>query len=174
MNKKILLVVAVLLVAVFAMCACGTKSVLDLYDGVKEAKSITQTISVKDGSTEIASEKRVYNMETSKVEIERKTLSDLTASESYTTTTETKNFEKAEAVAKLSGLTMKEGITTETSFKGTVANADLKTAFGVDGSKVKGDATVELLAKDGKVTIMTVTYVSTNDNDVTITTMFAY
>lgn len=175
MNKKIILTVAILLVAVFALCACKTHSLLEKYDGVKDAKNITQTISIKSGDTEIASEKRTYNMTTNKVEIERKTPSDLNASEPYTTTTETKDFTQSDAVAKLSGLTMLAVVETDTTFSGTVVNADLKTAFGVDGASVKGDALVQLLADDdGKITKMTVTYTSSNDNAVTITTVYAY
>lgn len=175
MNKKIIFAVVLLLVALFALCACkGEKTVLEMYEDVKNASGIVQTISIKSGSTEIASEKRTYNMTSLKVTIERKTPSDLDSSDPYVTTTETKDFAKSDAVAKLSGLTMTGVVTTQTAFEGTVANADLKTAFGVDGAKVKGDATVQLLAQDGKVVKMTVTYTSSNDNAVTITTTFTY
>lgn len=175
MNKKILIAVALLLVALFALCACkSNKTVIEMYEDVKDAKGIVQTIVIADGSAEVASEKRTYNMTSGKVEIERKQPAPLTSSEPYVTTTETMDFAKADAVAKLHGLTMSGVVTTATTFKGTVANADIKTAFGVEGASVKGDADVELTAEGGKVVKMVVTYTSANDNTVTITSTFTY
>lgn len=175
MNKRILIAVALLLVALFALCACkSNKTVIEMYDDVTSAKGIVQTIVITDGSNEIASEKRTYNMNSGKVEIERKQPAPLTSSDPFVTTTETKDFAKADAVAKLKGLTMSGVVTTETTFKGTVANADIKTAFGVENSDVKGDANVELTAEGGKIVKMVVTYTSANDNAVTITSTFTY
>lgn len=175
MNKKILIAVALLLVALFALCSCkSSKTVIEMYEDVKDAKGIVQTIVIADGSAEVASEKRTYNMTSCKVEIERKQPAPLTSSEPYVTATETKDFVKADAVAKLHGLTMTGVVTTDTTFKGAVANADVKTAFGVDGASVKGDVTVELTADGGKIVKMVVTYTSANGNAVTITSTFTY
>lgn len=176
MNKKLLITVAVavLLVAIVALSACKGASVLDAYDGVKEAKTVVQTITITSGSTEVAKQTSTYNMESGKATIEKKILNDVSANEQYSTTSETKSFTKCDAVAKLKGLTMSAVVESENSFKGTVANADLKTAFGIESSSVKGDATVELSAKDGKVTEMKVSYTSSNNNSVVILTTFAY
>lgn len=174
MNKKVLCVVAVLMVALFALCACKTPTVLDNYESVKDAKNIVQTITVTNGSTEVAKQTSTFNMASGKVTVEKKVLNDVSAEEQFTTTTETRDFTKSEAVAKLSGLTMSDVVTTDSSFKGTVANADLKTAFGIEVSSVNGGAAVELLAEDGKVVKMTVSYTSSNGNSVVIVSAFTY
>lgn len=174
MNKKILITVAVLIVALVALCSCKGPSLLDSYDGVKDAKTIVQTITLTNGAAEVAKQTSTFNMASGKVTVEKKVLNDVSAAEKFTTTTETKDFTKSDAVANLKGLTMTAVVETENSFKGTVANADLKTAFGIETTSVKGDATVELTAKDGKVTEMKVSYTSANNNAVVITTTFAY
>ena len=174
MNKKILITVAVLIVALFALCSCKATSLLDAYDTVKNAKTVVQTITVTNGTAEVAKQTSTFDMASGKANVEKKVLNDVSADEKYTTTTETKDFTKSEAVANLKGLTMTAVVETETSFKGSVANADIKTAFGIEVTSVKGDATVELTVKDGNVTEMKVTYTSSNDNAVVITTTFAY
>ena len=174
MNKKILAVLAVLLVSVCALCACKGLTVLDKYEGVKDAKTVVQVIEVTNGGAEFAKETLTYNFASGKVTIEKKVLNDSSASEAFTTTTETKDITRGEGIVNLKGLTMSGVVTTDDTFRGEVANADLKTAFGVDGAKVKGGATVELLADGDKVVKMIVSYVSSNDNNVVITSTFTY
>lgn len=175
MNKKLIFaLLAVMLVAVVAFAACATKTdILSLYDNVKNAKSATQTITVKNGSDEIAKETLSYNFDTNKVTIERKTLNNSGATEMYTTTTETKDITERNT-AKLTADMLKDVTTTEKTLTAKVANANLKSVFGIEATSVNGDATVELVAEGEHIAKITVTYTSTNGNAVEIVTTYTY
>ena len=194
MNKKLMYVLmAILLVAVVAFAACnrgGTdndpdkdqdqnqdqtqdKSILDLYDDVKNAKKATQTITIKKGADEIAVEKLSYNFETGKVTIERKMLNSSDADELYTTTTETKDIE-GRNTANLTAANLKDVTETQTKLTAKVANANLNTVFGIASTDVKGDAVLELVAQGSHIVSITVTYTDSADNAVQIVTNYVY
>ena len=181
MNKKLIIALfAVAVVAVLAFAACAPdipgetpQDVLSLYDGVKNAKSATQVITVKNGTDEVAKETLNYNFETNKVEITRKTLNGSDASELYTTTTETKDI-TGRNTAKLTASLLKDVNKTETTLTAKVANANLNEVFGIAATSVSGDATVTLVAESSHITKITVSYTSANGNAVEIVTTYAY
>ena len=186
MKKRLIYVlIAILLVAVMAFAACkrgedpnnnpnnSDKTILDLYGDVKNAKSATQTITIKNGTVEIAIETLNYNFATGKVEITRKTLNTSDADELYTTTTETKDITD-NATAKLTKNLLSDVKETDTTLKATVANAHLNEVFGILSSDVQGDAGIELVAKDSRIVSITVNYTSSNGNAVQIVTTYVY
>ena len=179
MNKKLIYVLlALALVAVVAFVACDKDNqdetdILALYDNVKDAKTALQTITIKNGSDEIAVETLNYNFETNKVTIERKTLNDSSADELYTTTTEVKDI-TGRNTAKISSDNLKDVTTTETTLTAKVANAKLNEVFGINSGDVNGDATVTLVSDGSHITKITVTYTSANGNSVEMVTTYAY
>lgn len=175
MNKKLLLVLAVLLaVTVCCFAACKDSAVLQMYQGVKDANNVVQKITVKNGEATVAEETLTYNFASGKLTIETKILNDSSAAEAFTETTETKDITRGEGIAKLDADTLSAVTDNGSSLKGTVVNNKLQTAFGIESSKVTGDAAVEMLAQDGKVIKLTVNYTSSNGSAVAIETTYAY
>lgn len=176
MNKKILSVIAavLLIIATLTFAACKDPSVLELYDGVKDAKSIVQQVSVKSGSSEIATETLTYNFTAGNVIIVKKVLNDASSDEAFTTTTKTRSIQKGDGVANLTESTLSNITTTSTALKAAVANDKLNNAFGIEASTVAGDATVEMIADGGKIVKLTVNYTSSNGNSVEIVTSYMY
>ena len=187
MKKRLIFVLlAILLVAVMAFAACKRdedpnnnpnnnpdKTILDLYGDIKNAKNATQTITIKNGTVEIAIETLNYNFETGKVEITRKTLNTSDADELYTTTTETKDI-TGNATAKLTKNLLSDVTETATTLKATVANANLNEVFGILPSDVQGDAKIELVAQNSHIVSIAVSYTSNNGNAVQIVTSYVY
>ena len=178
MKKSLVFVlIAILLVAAVAFAACrrgeSDKTILDLYGDVKNAKNATQTITIKNGATEIVVETLNYNFETGKVTIERKTLNTSDADELYTTTTETKQI-TGNATAKLTKELLKDITEKDNVLTATVSNAHINEVFGVSASDVQGDARIELVAQDSHIVSITVNYTSANGNTVAIVTTYVY
>ncbi len=175
MNKKLLLALAILLaVTVCCFAACKDSSVLQMYQGVKDANNVVQKITIKNGDAILVEETLTYNFASGKLTIERKTLNDSSAEEAFTTTTETKDISRGDGIAKLDASTLSAVTDNGSSLRGTVVNNKLQTAFGIESAKVNGDAAVEMLAQDGNVIKLTVNYTSSNGNAVTIETTYAY
>ena len=175
MNKKLLLTVAVLLAAVLCcFAACKDATVMQMYQGVKDADNVVQKITIKNGDVTLAEETLTYNFASGKLTVTKKTLNDSSAGEAYTTTNETKDITRGDGIAKLDAETLSAVTDNGSSLKATVVNAKLQQAFGIESAKVTGDAAVEMLADGGKVTKLTVTYTSVSGNAVTIETTYAY
>lgn len=176
MNKKIFAIVAMLLVAVFAvtvLTACNGNKVFDTYNNIGNAKSANQTISVKNGDMEVASATLNYDFAAKTLTGERKTLNDLSKDETWSTETVNETLSGG-AVAKLSKDNVKDLLEVDNKATCKVANDAIKNVFGVNAADVKGDVSLELTADGTNLTKLVVTYTSVNDNLVTITTTFAY
>ena len=175
MKKKILFAVFTVLIVVALTCtACANKgSVLDFCDGVSDAKSATQVITVKSGSDELAKETRNYNFVTGKVDIERKTLNSSDADQLYSTETETRDITDKPTV-KLTSAVLTDVTETATTLKATVSSAHLNEVFGIQASDVQGNASVELVAEGAHIAKITVSYTSANGNKVEIVTTYVY
>ena len=178
MKKKLIFVALAALIVVALLCsACNPKgensNILDLCKDISDAKSATQVITVNSGSDELAKETRSYDFVTGKVNIERKTLNDSSADELYTTTTETKDITDKPTV-KLTKDLLSDVTETATTLKATVSNANLNQAFGIASSDVQDNANLELVANNGHIVSITVSYTSTNGNTVQIVTTYVY
>ena len=179
MKKKLVFALLATLIVVVLLCAACTPSeqqnqnILELCSGISDAKSATQVITVKRGSDELAKETRNYNFVTGKVSIERKTLNDSSADELYTTETETKDITGKPTVNLTKDL-LTDVAEKGSSLKATVKNAKLNETFGIDSSDVNGDAKIELVAENGHIVSITVSYTSSNGNAVQIVTTYVY
>lgn len=170
-NRKIFLAIAVLLVAIMALCACGenqfAKTVLDAYANVKTAKTINQTIKVVKGSEELATEQLSYNLETGKVTYTKTPLNGEAASGE-------KSFDKDSLAANLQLDSFND--VQEDAENGKLVckmNAErAKTLYGLDG--VSGDVAFTFVMNNGKLGSLTVAYTTANGNGVTISTVYAY
>ncbi|MCM1289880.1 MAG: hypothetical protein NC132_03500 [Corallococcus sp.] len=175
MNKRIFAIIAILLVAVLAvsLTACNKGGILDSYNNIGNAKTATQTVSVKNGNLEIASATLMYDFAAKTLTGERKFINDLNESEAWTTEAVNETLSGG-ATAKLSKDTVKDLKENGNSATCKVANADIKNVFGINAADVKGDVTLELTAANGNLSKLVVTYTSVNNNLVTVTTTFAY
>ena len=151
----------------------NNQDILSLCDGLSDAKSATQVITVKKGGNEIAKETLGYNFVTGKVSIERKTLNTSDADELYSTETETKDITGG-PTAKLTKDLLKDVTETATTLNAKVANANISEVFNIQSSDVTGDAKVELTAQNNRIVSITATYTSSNGNAVEIVTTYVY
>lgn len=176
MNKKIFATVAILLVAVLAfagLAACNKSGIFAAYDKISDAKSANQTVSVTNGTMEIASATLKYDFAAKTLTGEHKKLNDLSAAETWSTETVNGTLSGG-AVVKLSKDNVKDLIEVGNNATCKVANDEVKNVFGINASDVKGDVSLELISDGTNLTKLVVTYTSVNDNLVTITTTFAY
>lgn len=178
MKKKLIFAVVITLIVVALLCsACNPKgqnsNILDLCKDISNAKSATQVITVKSGSDEIAKETRSYNFVTNKVNIERKTLNSSNEDQLYTTETETKDISSKPSVSLTKDL-LTAVTETATTLKATVSNDNINQVFGIDSSNVQGNADLELVADNGHIVSITVSYISANGNTVQIVTNYVY
>jgi len=176
MNKKIFATVAILLVAVLAItvfAACKDMGIFNAYNKIGEAKTAEQTVSITNGTMEIASATLKYDFVAKTLTGEHKTPNDISAAEMWSTETVNGTLSGG-ATAKLSKAVVTDLEETLTSATCKVANDAIKNVFGVNAADVKGDVALELTSDGTHLTKLVVTYTSVDDNLVIITTTFAY
>ena len=176
MNKKIIAVIATLLVTVLALTvfvACNAVDPLEAYNKIGNAKTAVQSISVKNGNMEIAKSVLNYDFAAKTLVGERKTMNDLSADEAWTTVAISETLEGG-ATAKLSRDTVKDLLIDLNTATCKVANENLNDVFGVNAADVNGDVSLELTSDGFNLTKLVVNYTSVHGNSVTITTQFYY
>ncbi|MCM1043187.1 MAG: hypothetical protein NC350_03135 [Corallococcus sp.] len=180
MNKKLLTVTAVLMVLVFALCACNTSvsdKALAAYKNIGEAKSIAQTVSVKSGDLLIASETLTYDIASNKVTGVKKTLNQAGAAEMWKEEAVNKTFSDAQFAVVLTTEDFNANTLVETadSFAGAVKHENIAKVFGINDAEVNGAVAVKfVLGASDKLATLEVSYTAQSGNFVTIVSQFTY
>lgn len=186
MKKKLgLFTLCLASLSTIALTSCNKVSseqeILNAFNAAnKTVKTINQTISIRSGSFLLAEEKTLIEVEKSHMKVETKTANDLSAEKPYTEFVSENNsysFERTEFKVKTDMFTSTELV--GNTLKAVVENDYVFTVFGLEASKVEGSVAVEFKAtalESGALVLNSVEidYVSSNGNDVSISTLYSY
>ena len=172
--KKVIISVLMLAVVLLSLCACVTRDELSTaFDGITNAKSATQNIVVKSGNTEIAKESYTFSAQTGKCTVTKQVPNTDFDGEAWVTTTDTIDKDLKDLKISLTRADFDNLAASGSSHSGKLLPASLS-KLGLQASDVKGDVKVEFTLSAGKLVSAKITYKSSNNNDVTITTTFTY
>lgn len=185
MKKRIFAAALLVALLLLSFVSCGSvepedntvysaADFFDAYANISTATGITEKITVRRGDFITAEETRTFDFATKKVRSEAKILNHVSDAEPWTTRTRTKDFNPSSLFGHINADDCKSVNVSGTTATLVVSGARAEKLFDLSSLEYKGDVTLKMELRFGKLVGMEANYATPFQDAVTVITEITY